>query len=249
MKISGNTILITGGGSGIGEALARALLQQGNQIIIAGRRKQVLEQVVAANPGMALEVFDIEKTETIAAFVDRVTTLHPTLNVLINNAGIMRAEDLLADPIDLNSMEATIATNLLGPIRLTAALLPHFRSQTSATVINVTSGLAFVPLAATPTYCATKAAMHSYTQSLRFQLRKTPVQVIELTPPLVATDLTPGQRDNERAMPLADYIGEALALLKSHPGAEEILVERVKMQRTAEASGKFETVFGLLNPA
>ena len=171
----------------------------------------------------------------------------PALNVLINNAGIMKAEDMLANPVDLADSEATVTINLLGPIRLTAALLPHLRRQPSATIVNVTSGLAFVPRADTPTYCATKAAIHSYTQSLRFLLRNTPVQVIELAPPLVATDLTPGQRDNPRAMPLDEFIRESIGLLSIDGYAPEILVERVKPQRNAEARGDHDKVFGMIN--
>ncbi len=196
MNMTGNTILITGGGSGIGRGLAEAFHAAGNRVIIAGRRPEPLAEVTAANPGMAFAVLDVADPAAIRAFAERVPQDHPALNVLVNNAGIMKAEDVLTEPFDLLDCEATVATNLLGPIRLTAALLPHLRRQKAAAMVNVTSGLAFVPRADTPTYSATKAAMHSYTQSLRFLLRDTPVQVIELAPPLVATDLTPGQRAN-----------------------------------------------------
>ena len=161
----------------------------------------------------------------------------------------MRPEDLLAEPPALDDAEAMITTNLLGPIRLTAALLPHLRRQARATVVTVTSGLAFVPLAATPTYCATKAAMHSYSRSLRFQLRGTAVRVVELVPPAVATDLMPGHAANPHAMPLDAYIAETLALLAADPAAEEICVEQVKVLRNAETDGSYATVFGRLNPA
>ena len=249
MITTGNTILITGGGSGIGRGLAEAFHAAGNRVIIAGRRRESLDETAAAHPGMAVEVLDVEHAEAILAFASRVTASYPALNVLVNNAGIMRVEDLLSDPFDLADAEATIATNLLGPIRLTAALLPHLRRQSAATVINVTSGLAFVPLVATPTYCATKAAMHSYSQSLRFQLRETAVDVIELAPPAVATDLMPGHAENPRSMPLDAYIDESMALLKAHPSAEEVCVERVKVLRDAEAGGRYDTVFGMLNGA
>lgn len=171
--------------------------------------------MAAANPGMASVVLDVA---AIHAFAKRVPQDHPALNVLLNNAGIMQIEDALAEPFDLRTCEATVAINLPGPIRLTAALLPHLRRQRAAAVVNVTSGLAFVPRADTPTYSATKAAMYSYTQSLRFQLRGTPMQVIELAPPLVATDLTPGQRENPRAMPLADFVQESMALFAAING-------------------------------
>ncbi|PZW42284.1 putative oxidoreductase [Humitalea rosea] len=249
MQITGNTILITGGGSGIGRAIAEALHAAGNQVIIAGRRRQALEATAAASPGMAFAVLDIEDPEAIKAFAAAVVQDHPGLNVLINNAGIMRSENLLAEAVDLADAEATITTNLLGPIRLTAALLPHLRGKAAAAVINVTSGLAFVPLAATPTYGATKAAMHSYSEALRHQLRGTSVQVIEWAPPLVATDLTPGQAANPQALPLADFIRESMGLLRDTPAATEILVERVKVLRNAEAEGRYAAVFGALNPA
>ena len=247
MKITGNTILITGGGSGIGRGLAEALHAGGNRVIIAGRRAEALAEVVAGHPGMSFAVLDVADPEAIQAFGSRMAQDHPALNVLVNNAGIMMVEDVLADPFDLSVAEATVATNLLGPIRLTAALLPHLRKQPAAAVVNVTSGLAFVPRADTPTYSATKAAMHSYSQSLRFLLRNTAVQVIELAPPLVATDLTPGQRDNPRAMNLDDYIKESMGLFTVDAAAPEILVDRVKMQRNAEARGDFGRVFALIN--
>lgn len=192
MDMSGNTILITGGGSGIGRGLAEAFHAGGNHVIVAGRRQGPLAEVADAHPGMSTVMLDVTDPAAIRAIPQRVADDYPALNVLINNAGIMATEDVMADPLDLSVCEATVAANLFGPIRLTAALLPLLRRQAAAAVINVTSGLAFVPRADTPTYSATKAAMHSYTQSLRFLLRDTSVQVFELAPPLVATDLTPG---------------------------------------------------------
>jgi uncharacterized oxidoreductase len=247
MNMTGNTILITGGGSGIGQGPAKALHDAGNQIIITGRRIESLKETASANPGMAYEVLDMQDAAAIAAVSTHLTAKFPKLNVLINNAGIMLAEDLLAEPVDLVMSEDMITTNLLGPIRLTSALLPHLKKQAKATVINVSSGLAFVPLAMTPTYSATKAALHSYSQSLRHQLRKTSVEVLELAPPAVATDLMPESRANPNAMPLGDYISESMALLKS--AKDEILVERVKFLRNAESGGGYTNVFGMLNPA
>lgn len=249
MNITGNTILITGGGTGIGRALAEALHARGNRVIITGRREAPLKAAADANPGMAWATLDVADPAAIRAFAAQVVRDHPALNVVINNAGIMKAEDLTAQPLDLDVVDATVTTNLLGPIRLTAALLPHLRAQPAATVMTVTSGLAFIPLAATPTYNATKAAIHSWTISLRHQLRDTAVEVLELAPPAVATDLMPGHADNPNSMPLAAYIAEVIGLIeRGDTPRGEILVDRVKPLRTAEISGNWDQVFGALNP-
>jgi uncharacterized oxidoreductase len=167
--------------------------------------------------------------------------------VLVNNAGIMRAENLTDAQAALPDAEAMIATNLLGPIRLSTALLPHLMAQHASTIINVSSGLAFVPLAITPTYSATKAALHSYTQSLRYQLRDTSVEVLELAPPMVQTDLMPGQAVNPMGMPLADYVSEVMGLLAQNPTPAEICVDRVHILRGAEREGRFDQVFAMIN--
>jgi uncharacterized oxidoreductase len=246
MQITGNTILITGGGSGIGRGLAEAFHKLGNQVIIAGRRKQALDETTAAFPGMSSLVLDITDPKNIAAFSADVAARFPRLNLLVNNAGIMRAETLLAQPAGLADAEAIVTTNLLGPIRLTAALLPLLQKQESSVVMNVSSGLAFVPLALTPTYCATKAAIHSYTQSLRYQLRGTSTAVLELAPPYVQTDLMDGATD-PRAMPLDQFIAEVMEILQTQPDATEICVERVKGLRFAEKGGHYDAVFQGLN--
>lgn len=252
MKISGNTILITGGGSGIGRGLAEAFHKLGNEVIIAGRRKQVLDETVAANPGVKAAVLDIESADGIRFFADGIAKEYPKLNVVIHNAGIMRPENLLGQPADLTTLEATIATNLLGPIRLTAALLPLLEKQPKATIMTLTSGLAFIPLALTPTYCATKAAIHSYTQSLRYQLKSTNIEVIELAPPYVQTELMGSAQANDpRAMPLQEFLDEVMTILRENPNVTEVLVERVKPLRYAELNGveKYETFFKTFNDA
>ena len=248
MKTTGNTILITGGGSGIGRGLAEAFHKLGNQVIISGRRQKMLDETTAANPGMKSLTLDIESKASIGEFAANVSEQFPSVNVLMNNAGIMRMEKLQDQPDDLADAESMITTNLLGPIRLTAALLPLLKRQPSATIINVTSGLAFVPLAPTPTYCATKAALHSYTQSLRYQLKSTSVEVVELIPPYVQTDLLRGA-DDPRAMPLAAFIAEVMQIIKTQPNVAEICVENVKRLRFAAESGKFDAVFNGMNEA
>jgi uncharacterized oxidoreductase len=248
MRTTGNTILITGGGSGIGRGLAEAFHALGNRVIVAGRRKQVLDETTAANPGMASLTFDIQDPAGIRSFAAAVAAKYPALNVLINNAGIMRFERIPAQTDHLADAEAMVATNLLGPIRLTAALLPWLQKQPYSAIVNVSSGLAFVPMAPAPTYCATKAALHSYTQSLRYQLQGTATEVIELIPPYVATHLSNGAAD-PRAMPLDKFIAEVMEILKTQPGVTEICVENVKRLRFAAESGQYDSIFRGLNDA
>ena len=250
MKTTDNTILITGAGSGIGRALAEAFHKLGNQVIISGRGQKSLDETTAANPGMKSVTLDVSDPKSIQSFAEKITKEHPSLNVLINNAGIMGAENLLDTSNDLSTAEKTITTNLLGPIRLTAALLPSLRKQPRATIMTVSSGLAFVPFAVAPTYCATKAAIHSYTQSLRYQLKATNVEVIELIPPYVQTTLTGDQQANDpRAMPLDEYINEAMSILKTEPDAKEICVQKVYPLRFSAEHGqqKYEEFFEQFN--
>ena len=246
MQITGNTILITGGGRGIGRGLAEALHAEGNQVIIAGRGRKALDETIAANPGMKSAELDVSDPNAIVRFADQMKRDHPALNVVILNAGIMRTESVTGG--NVRDAADIVTTNLLGPIRLTTALLPQLLKQPQAAVMTVSSGLAFVPLSVTPTYCATKAAIHSYTQSLRYQLQHTPVEVLELIPPYVQTELLgPGQKNDPNAMPLADFIAEVMAILKISPGAKEICVERVKPLRYAEASGKYDEFYKMFN--
>ncbi|WP_342640856.1 SDR family oxidoreductase [Rhodoligotrophos ferricapiens] len=246
MQITGNTILITGGGSGIGRGLAEALHAKGNKVIITGRDTRKLNAVAQDIPGIEIRALDVDDAAAIKSFAGEVLADFPALNVLINNAGIMRGETLTSG--ETETAEATITTNLLGPIRLTAALLPHLMSRPKAAVLMVSSGLAFVPRAFAPTYCATKAAIHSYAQSLRVQLRGSSVEVIELVPPYVQTELMgPAQAVDPNAMPLGDYISETVALLENEPNAEEILVQRVFFQRWAEREGRYEAAFKRVN--
>lgn len=222
-----NTILITGGGSGLGRGLAEAFHKAGNSVIIAGRRKDVLQSVADANPGMQYELLDVQDVAKLKSFATDIAAKYPRLNVLINMAGIMKPENL-NDGADLSTIDDTIATNLTAPMHLTAALLPHLKQQPKATVMNVTSGLAFTPMAMTPTYCATKAAIHSWSLSLRYQLKSSSVEVLELVPPYVQTELMGKQQASDpRAMKLDDFIAEVMDILTSQPEAKEILVKNV----------------------
>jgi uncharacterized oxidoreductase len=252
MKTIDNTILITGGGSGIGRGLAEAFHRLGNKVIIAGRGQKTLDETIAANPGMKSVTLDVSDPKSIQSFAAQAKKDYPSLNVLINNAGMMRLENLLEASNDSSTAEKTVTTNLLGPIRLTAALLPSLRKQPRATIMNVSSGLAFVPFAMTPTYCATKAAIHSYTQSLRYQFKATKVEVIELIPPYVQTTLMGDQQaDDPRAMPLDEFIDEVMEIIKSQPDAKEICVKKVYPLRFSSEHGqqKYEDFFRQFNDA
>lgn len=249
MKISNNTILITGGTSGIGRGLAEALHKKGNKVVIAGRRKQLIDEIVAANPGMEGIVLDVTDQSKIASFTADVLKKYPDLNVLINNAGMARMEDWKADKVDMREVTETITTNITAVLGLTQAFMPHLKKQKDAAMITTTSGLAFVPLAGGPTYSATKAFLHSWLQSVRQQLKGTSVEILELAPPYVQTELGgEAQKKDPRAMPLDEYVSEVMQILESgntHRG--EILVERVKPLRDAEGNGSYDQVFEQLN--
>ena len=248
MRVTDNTILITGGASGIGRGLAEAFHALGNQVIISGRRQGVLDEVTAANPGMQAVPLDIADAAGVRTFAEQVSKAYPALNVVINNAGIMKPEKLTEAPGYLDVAEETIATNLLGPIRLTAALLPHLRRQARSAILTVTSGLAFVPMAMTPTYCATKAAIHSYGMSLRRQLAGTSTEVIEIAPPYVQTELMGArQATDERAMPLAAFIAEVMDILTNQPDAPEVIVGRCEPLRFAAEKGQMAATFDMVN--
>ncbi|MGQ7935326.1 SDR family oxidoreductase [Paraburkholderia sp. D1E] len=227
MKLTGNTIFITGGGSGIGRGLAEALHKRGNKVIISGRRRGHLDEVVAANPGMSAIELDIADPASIEKVTAKLIADYPDFNVLINNAGIMQP-DQAGGHIDDALMVSTITTNLMGPIRMTSALLDHLKTRNDAVVAYTTSALAFVPLAATAVYSSTKAALHSYILSQSFMLRNTKIQVLEIAPPWVRTDLM-NSREAEQAMPLDAFIDKAIAVLGTE--ADEILVERAKLFR------------------
>jgi uncharacterized oxidoreductase len=245
MQLTDNTILITGGTSGIGRALAENLHRLGNRVIIAGRRRALLDEITAAHPGMCGMQLDVQDTRAVDAFADRIRQQFPKLNVLINNAGISRTEDLTVDTIAFSVTRSIVQTNIISVLQLTEALLPSLQQQPHSTIIATTSGLGFVPRANFPTYCATKAFLHSWLQSLRFQLRKSAVEVLELIPPYVQTELSgPSQGTDPNAMPLADYIAEVMEVLsESDLPQGEIRVKRVEAIRWAERNGEYDQWF------
>ena len=246
MKMTGNTILITGGTSGIGLGLAVRLHEAGNKVIVAGRRKELLDEITAEHPGIDALVLDVADPDSIARARETVAATYPELNVLVNNAGIMQMENLL-DPAGLQVAEDHVATNLLGTIRMTYAFLPLLVGKDDAVVMNVTSALAFVPFPITPTYSATKAALHSFSESLRIQLAGADagVQVIEVVPAGVRTTLM-GQQDSEQAMPLDDFLTEVLDLLRENPDAKELVVEPARFIRDAVATGSYDDVLAMM---
>lgn len=244
MKNTGNTILITGGSSGFGREYARAWHDAGNTVIVAARSEDELEETAEGRENLHAMPLDVADASAVDRFAKEVVERFPDLNVVMNNAGIMPYEDITGAR-DLSDAEKVIAINVLGPIRLTDALIDHLKAQDDAVLINVTSGLAYVPMPKAATYSATKAAIHSYTLSLR-KLLEGQVEVIELVPPGVQTELTPGQSTREGYMPLDEFIEETLALFAQNPTPEEILVERVKGFRFAERDGTVKENLNML---
>jgi short-subunit dehydrogenase involved in D-alanine esterification of teichoic acids len=249
MQISGNTIFIPGSTSGIGLALALALAAKGNTVIVGGRRTDQLDAITAQHPELGAVRIDVADPASISKAADRVLADYPALNVVIAMAGIMKIEDWHQPATFLDSAEAIVTTNVLGPIRLIAAFIEHLQKQPDSTIVTVSSGLGFAPLRVTPSYNATKAAIHMLSESVRLQLADTSVKVVELVPPAVRTGLLPGQEDSEFAMPLEEFVDEVVGLLQTQPDAHQILVERVKFLRYGEARGDYDQVVATLNAA
>lgn len=243
MNLSGNTIFITGGGSGIGKGLAEALHAKGNKVIISGRRTAVLEEVTKANPGMEFVALNIDDPKSIASVAEELVKKYPALNVLINNAGIMKP-DGLQGVVDDAVIVSTVTTNLLGPVRMTSGLIEHLKKQPKAYVINVTSGLAFLPLAVTAVYSATKAALHSLSLSQRYLLKDTSVKVLEIAPPYVQTELMGAQQAADpRAMPLKEFIAATIEALGTD--ANEVLTQQVGPLRSGAGVNDYEATVKL----
>jgi len=244
MKTSGNTILLTGGGSGIGREMAKRWHDMGNTVLITGRRLEALEETAQGRANIHPYALDMTDAQAISAFAQTIIAQHPALNVLVNNAGIMIYEDATASR-DLADAEAMITTNLLGPIRLIDALVDHLSRAPDAAIINVSSGLAFVPLSKAPTYSATKAALHSYTLSLRQKLAGK-VEVIEIAPPAVQTELTPGQSTREGYLPLDQFIDGTMTQFEGGAPDPEVCVPAVLFLRNAEAEGRLDQALAAL---
>lgn len=247
MDTTGHTVFIPGATSGIGLALALRLQELGNTVVVGGRRTALLEQLAADHPGLGTVTIDTADPGSITRAAGQVLQQHPDLDVLIAMAGIMRTEDWTTPDGFLASAEETVQTNLLGPIRLIAAFVEHLRSRPGATIMTVSSGLAYTPLAVTPSYNATKAAIHMLSESLRLQLAGTSVRVLELVPPSVRTALLPGQEENEHAMPLQDFVEEVITLIGTQPDATQVLVENVLPLRWSEARGRYAETVALIN--
>ncbi|MDF2806036.1 MAG: oxidoreductase [Cellulosimicrobium sp.] len=247
MDLTNSTVFIPGATSGIGLALAVALHEQGSTVVVGGRRTDLLERIAAEHPGLDTVRIDTTDPESIASAAKEVLDRHPGLDTLVTMAGIMRAEDWHHPEGFLDTAEQIVTTNVLGPIRLIGAFVEHLQTRPHATIVTVSSGLAFAPLAVTPTYDASKAAIHMLSEALRLQLADTSVDVVELVPPSVATDLMPGQRESAFAMPLDEFVTEVVDLLRAQPDAHEILVERVKFLRFGEARGDYDEVVRVLN--
>jgi short-subunit dehydrogenase involved in D-alanine esterification of teichoic acids len=247
MNIHGNTIFIPGATSGIGLALALRLRAAGNTVIIGGRRTDLLVRL-ASEHGFSTATIDTTDAASVLNARDRVLAQHPDLNVLVTMAGIMDAEDV-RDPGFLAGAERIVDTNIGGPLRLISAFVEHLQGRPDATIMTVSSGLAHLPLAFTPTYNGTKAFIHMFSESIRLQLAGTSVKVVELVPPAVQTDLMPGQADNEHYLPLDAFADEVMTLLETQPDATEILVDAVKFLRFAEVEGRYPAAVAALNPS
>jgi uncharacterized oxidoreductase len=250
MKTTGNTILVIGGTSGIGRALAEAFHDRSNRVIVTGRRQALLDRIAAIRPGLIGMALDLDDPAALPRLAHEVRTRFPELNLLIANAGISRAEDVTAVNWDASDAEAMVQTNILGVLRVTATFLPILKERPDATIMATSSALAFVPRADFPTYCASKAFLHSWLTSLRHQLRKIPVEVLELSPPYVQTELTGREQASDpRAMPLDAYVAEVMRMLErqDHPRGE-VLLERDHARRWAERDGRHDEIFAAMNP-
>jgi uncharacterized oxidoreductase len=244
MQTTGNTILITGGTSGIGLAFAEEFLRSGNKVIICGRRQNRFAQIEEKNPGIVTYVSDVADSKDREALADQVISNYPDVNVLINNAGVQLLTDL-TKPVNLTRVNSEVETNFIAPIHLSSLFAQHFATKKEAAIINISSHLAFVPLCFMPVYCATKAAIHSLTLSLRHQLKNTSIKVFEIAPPAVDTELGSDRREDKTkshgGLPVNDFIGEAMEAIKN-----DILEAPIAGAKNSRE--KREALFGFMNP-
>lgn len=252
MQLHGNTIFITGGTSGIGKGLAESFHQRGNQVIITGRREERLKEICQSNPGMRYFVLDVTSRETLQTVARKAIEEFPAINCVVSNAGIqIRCNFAPGNAIDDHVLQQEIDTNLLGPIRVAAAFIAHLATRPGATLVNVSSGLAFVPMVRFPVYCATKAAIHAWTLSLREQLRSASVRVIEIVPPWVATELgSPGTPASipsagRGPMSLEAFVAETMKELES--GAEEVAIGDARRLAAAASPDTVKKAFSAIN--
>jgi uncharacterized oxidoreductase len=244
MQMTGNTVLITGATSGIGLAFAEEFLRLKNKVIICGRRKDRLAQIKGKHPDIIARAYDVALSEQREELTHWVLQDYPELNVLVNNAGIQLVTDL-TQPVDVSRIRAEMETNFVAPVHLSSLLVPHLASKKDAAIINITSGLAFVPLSRVAVYCASKAAFHSATMSLRYQLRKTPIKVFDIIPPAVDTELGPETRENPQkshgGISVAEFLKEAMEAIRTDR-FEAAVSHAKKLQEKREA------LFPVLNP-
>jgi uncharacterized oxidoreductase len=241
MKMQSNTIFITGGGSGIGRGLAEAFHKLGNQVIVSGRREENLRKLCAANAGMRYFVMDVTDPQSIRHVAAQIAREFPQLNAVFNNAGVQKGQDFASGrPLDEKSLLEEINTNILGLVRVSAEFIPQLAGKPNATLVNVSSGLAFAPLSFCPIYCGTKAFVHSLSMSLRYQLKGKGIKVVELVPPYVATELGGPSKTGgspplgaPEPMPLATFVAETMNALAGD--SDEVLVGMAK--NMAEGAG------------
>jgi uncharacterized oxidoreductase len=243
MQLAAHTVLITGGASGIGSALAERFLRAGSEVAVCGRRADKLAEAKARHPGMKTFVCDVGKGSDRIALLDWAVQELPGLDVLVNNAGIQRRVRL-TEPGDLEALREEIAINLEAPIHLSTLFIPHLLKQERPAIVNVTSGLSFAPLAGVPVYCATKAALHSFTLSLRQQLSGTPIEVVEIIPPAVDTDLG-GPGLHTFGVPLDEFADAVAARLDRG----EMEIPYGMAERSSRASrDELDAIFQRMNP-
>jgi uncharacterized oxidoreductase len=243
MKTSGNTVLITGGGTGIGLALARALVERNNQVVVCGRRRDRLRAAERLVPGLAVRVCDVSNPRSRLALVRWVVARFRSLNILVNNAGIQRPIDFRRGPRDLAQVDLELVVNVGAPVHLAGLLIPHLKRRKQAAIVNISSGLGFTPLAAVPVYCATKAALHSLSLSMRHQLRDTSIQVFEIIPPVVATELSGWRRRPTDRGPAMSAEEAATGILDALERDEH----EVALGMAANLHRQREALFGMIN--